>query len=195
MASDVDIANTALSHIGEDASIASMSTPDGSVQAGLCARFWPIARAELQEAFNWSFGARRATDLAEVSPPSPAWVYAYALPNECLKVRKVLPEGATDESKGEPFEVMERTLYTNVSNPTLIYSKLVLDAGVFTPMFVSTAGYLLASYLAGPILKKPAAGQAFYDMAMARGRAAAAINANASTHETHDSPAEWMTQR
>lgn len=195
MASDVDIANTALSHIGEDALVVAMSPPDGSVQAQHCARFWPIARAELLEAGEWSFAARRATGLAETTSDSDAWAFRYTLPADCLKVRKVLAQGETDERKGADFLLMERNLYTNEPNPTLIYTVLVTDPSKFSPGFVAAAGYLLASYLAGPILKKPTAGQAFYDMAMQRARASAAVNANAAQSEKHDAPADWMSQR
>jgi len=195
MASDVDIANTALSHIGEDALVVAMSPPDGSVQAQHCARFWPIARAELLEVFEWSFAARRATALAETTSDSDAWLFRYTLPGDCLKPRKVLAQGQTDERKGADFLVMERNLYTNEENPTLIYTVLVTDPSKFSPTFVACAGYLLASYLAGPILKKPTAGQAYHDMAMQRGKGAAAINANAAQSEQHDAPAAWMAQR
>jgi hypothetical protein len=195
MASDVDIANLALSHIGDDAAVVALAPPDGSVQAALCARFWPIARAELLEVFEWAFAAKRATGLAATASDSDAWGFRYALPADCLKVRKVLAQGETDENKGTPFLLMERNLYTNEEAPTLIYTVLVTDPTKFTPTFVATAAYLLASYLCGPILKKASAGQAYYDMAMQRAKAAAAINANAATAQQHDAPASWMAQR
>jgi hypothetical protein len=50
MASAVDIANTALSHIGADAVVTSLSPLDGSVEAGHCARFLPSARQDPQGA-------------------------------------------------------------------------------------------------------------------------------------------------
>ena len=39
MASDVDICNMALSHLGARAQISAIVPPDGSVEAGYCARF------------------------------------------------------------------------------------------------------------------------------------------------------------
>lgn len=194
MSSDVDIANLALSHIGAD-TIVAMAPVDGSVEAAHCARFWPIARAELLEVFEWSFAARRATGMAETTSDSDAWAFRYTLPADCLKPRKLLANGETDESKGRPFLVMERNLYTNEENPTLIYTTLVTDPTKFSPLFVATASLQLAGHLSGPILKKPGAGQAWFDMAATRGKSAAAVNANAAGSEEHDAPASWMTSR
>ena len=44
MATEVDICNIALAHLGDDATIASLSPPEGSAQAEKAARFYPIAR-------------------------------------------------------------------------------------------------------------------------------------------------------
>ena len=44
MASDVDVCNLALAHLGDEATVASISPPEGSAQAGHCARFYPMAR-------------------------------------------------------------------------------------------------------------------------------------------------------
>lgn len=197
MATDLDIVNAALSHIGEDANVAALSPPDGSVQGAHCARFWPIARAELQEVFDWSFNEYRDGALAPVTNLLDAWLYAYALPADCIKVRKVMAAGETDERTGRPFIVIgvNHTLFTNEENPIVVYSKLVTDPSKFTPAFVAAAGYQLAGYLCGPILKKPAMGQQFFDMASQKARGAAAVDANASVGEEHDHPASWMTQR
>lgn len=195
MASDVDIANLALSHIGDEAAVVALEPPDGSVQSNLCARFWPIARAELQEVFEWGFCEDRNGALAQVTSVLDSWEFAYNLPADCIKVRKLLANGETNEKAGEPFAVIHGVLYTNAENPLLVYSKLITNPGKFTPTFTAAASYLLASYLAGPILKKPSAGQAYYDLAMKRAFGAAAVNANASTSEVHDQPAAWMAQR
>jgi hypothetical protein len=195
MASDVDISNMALSHIGEDALVVALSPPDGSVQSAHCARFWPIARAELQEVFEWSFCEARHGTLAQVESLLDNWTFAYTLPADCLKVRKLMADGELDERTSRPYVLLGRTLFTNDENPILVYTKLETDPTKFSPAFTACASYLLASYLAGPILKKPSVGQAWYDLAMQRGRAAAAVNANASTGEEHEAPAGWMSKR
>ena len=47
MATEVDICNLALAHLGDDATIASLNPPEGSAQAEKAARFYPIARNSL----------------------------------------------------------------------------------------------------------------------------------------------------
>ena len=61
MASEVEICNLALSHLGDTATVASSDPPEGSAQAEHCARFYPIARDALLEMQNWKFATRRAT--------------------------------------------------------------------------------------------------------------------------------------
>lgn len=183
MPSAVDIANIALSHIGADAVVTNLSPPDGSVESGHCARFYPIARKELIEYGNFSFAKRRTT-LAEVTNPSEIWAYAYALPSDCVKPMRVLqqrylsdvglflPLGgllghwldwkAVDEvftERGSADFEMETTetgskiLLTNEPEAVLMYKRDVTDTTKFTPLFTSALGMLLAGYVAGPIIK------------------------------------------
>lgn len=158
MASEVDISNTALSHIGDEAEVSSISPPDETVQARHCGRFYPIARNQLLEMHSWTFATARA-QLAEVAAGAPSeWGYAYALPAKYLRALAVLPAGASDDARGEDFIVESDAggsgvLYTNVEAATLRYIRLVEDTTRFTPGFVVALGRLLASYLAGPIIK------------------------------------------
>ena len=61
MTTPVDIANLALAHLGENGTVASIDPPEGSAQAVHLARFYPIARDALQEAYPWNFCTRRIT--------------------------------------------------------------------------------------------------------------------------------------
>ena len=72
MASPVQICNMALSHIGSEARVSSISPPDGSVEAGHCATFYDVARTEMLEPGNWAFALKRAA-LAQVTNPRPVW--------------------------------------------------------------------------------------------------------------------------
>ena len=58
MATEVDICNLALAHLGDDATIASLSPPEGSAQAEKAARFYPIARNTLLEMHTWNFASK-----------------------------------------------------------------------------------------------------------------------------------------
>lgn len=177
MASDVDISNTALSHLGARAQIAAISPPDGSVEAGYCARFYPIARREMIEAHQWAF-AKTRVQLAEVANTSTIWASAYALPSDCITPLRVLQlryltysalplpislyvsdydliryDQLFSERGSSDFEVEDGVLRTNEPEAVLLYKRDITDTSKFTPTFVSALGMLLASYLAGPIIK------------------------------------------
>lgn len=173
MASVSDICNAALSHLGSDTVITSISPPDGSVEAAHCARFYPFARDEMLESHPWSWSLKRA-GLATVANPSTVWTYAYSLPSDLKSAVRVfnlvtfaelfpgfpLP---TFTSYGDLFKYTERgsaefviegdVLLTHEPNAVLLYTAASLDTTKYTPTFVSALSYLLASYLAGPIIK------------------------------------------
>ena len=74
MASDVDICNLALSFLGDDANVSSISPPEGSQQSEHCARFYPIARDGLLQMHNWNWASRRrASEVRSSSPTARPW--------------------------------------------------------------------------------------------------------------------------
>lgn len=152
MASVADICNIALSHLGADAVVVSISPPDGSVEAGHCARLYKIARLETLDAADWSFAKRRVL-LAEVANDSRTWTFAYALPSDMVTALRVLPEGGCDEHGSADFELDGQVLRTNVPAATLLYKRDVTDTTRFPPGFVTACGKILAGYLAGPLIK------------------------------------------
>lgn len=175
MAGEVDIVNTALAHLGDEATVSAISPPDGSVQAGHCARFYPIVRDALLEMHTWRFNTQRA--VLAVSPVAPpvGWAYAYAVPSLCVKpIAVLMPDSLPDLFSTQPAlitptgtdvlnaqdYVVEASpvdgtpiLYTNVEQASLLYSLGVTDTTKFGPLFVMALARLLASYLAGPIIK------------------------------------------
>ena len=172
MASATDICNMALSHVGADTAVTSISPPDGSVEAGHCARFYAIARAEMLEDHTWTWSKARAT-LAETTNASTIWAYAYALPSDCLSPVRVLQQSILFDFLTQPFptlvtadeleqwtergsadfEVEGQVLYTHEPDAVLLYTRDITDTTKFSMKSVVALSYLLASYLAGPIIK------------------------------------------
>jgi hypothetical protein len=210
LASEVDICNIALSHIGAEAQVASISPPDGSVEAGYCARFYPIARKELLEDQTWSF-AKRRVQLVEVANTSKVWAYAYATPSPMVNALRVLRlkyindasllwpagsylnNGQIDElftERGSSFfEIEDGVLRTNEPDAVLLYTVDVTDTTVFSPKFVSALGMLMASYLAGPVIKGADGAsigvkwrQAAYNMSASAGAGDANSSNESATH-------------
>lgn len=178
MASEVDIANIALSHLGDVANVSSIDPPEGSAQAQHCARFYPVARDALLEMHTWGFCTKRIS-LPLLSTSIEQWQYVYQAPSDSLAIIAILaPDAADDYSQQlpvaytqqgivntgqglytpQPFEVETlqdgtQVIYTNQEEATLRYTAKITDTTQFTPLFTTALTHLLASYLAGPILK------------------------------------------
>lgn len=181
MAAEVDICNAALGHLGDEATVAAITPPDGSIQAGHCARFYPMARDELLEMHTWRFNTQRAVlALSPVTPPA-GWAFAYACPSLMKKPIAVLapnqlpdfmawwfPNQQTAMQVGSNLVdilnsqdyIMESSpvdgtpiIYTNVEQASLAFSVSVTDTTKFPALFSAALARLLASKLAGPIIK------------------------------------------
>lgn len=212
MASDVDICNMAIAHYGGAGQVTAIDPPDGSAEAGRCARFYPIARREMLDSSSYTFSKKRV-QLAQVANPSNVWAYAYALPADCMTARRVLQQPILqdnplfwpytpavtydqlaffNERGGADFEIEGGVLLTNEPEAVLLYTVDVLDPARFPPTFVAALSYLLASYLVGPVIKGRPGAQAaaqYRQMATDMARAAAAVNANQSA-----ASAEYMPE-
>lgn len=179
MASEVDICNLALGHLGDVANLSSISPPDNSAQAFHCARFYPIARDSLLEMHPWGFATRRAQLALYAGVTSNQWSFVYAGPSGAVNYLRVidptapddfsaaipLPNtipGATNAGQGvytpQPFAVEtdadgDDLVYANQENAVMVYTTLVTDATKFSPLFTESLSYLLAAKLAGPLIK------------------------------------------
>ena len=186
MASVVDICNAALSHIGDSANVASIDPPDGSAQAGYCATFYPLALSALLEMASWSMATVRSLLAPVANPSKTwRHAYAYpsgvinlisVLPLCALDdysanfgerhhdwnspqpdfanpaENMYMPQPYATEQDGEGNQL----ILTNVCDAVLRYTIQVDDPTKFSPLFVMALSYLLASMLAGPIIKSDA---------------------------------------
>lgn len=159
MATKVSISNLALGLLGDEATVSSLDPPEGSVQADHCATWYPIARDALLEAHAWNFATMRVAlvEHASIDPPE-SWGYAYAVPNGCLRALAVLQPESTTDSEGEDFVIENyddstRLLYTNVEDAELRYVFRQDDPGQYPGQFVIALARLLASFIAGPLIK------------------------------------------
>lgn len=204
MASVVQVCNMALSHIGSEARVSSISPPDGSVEAGHCATFYDLARTELIEPGTWRFALARAA-LAQLTNDSTTWLYAYALPSDCQRALRILTPGTaltvftqdtvdvspTDEGSAD-FTIEGDVLYSNEPDAVLVYSRDVTDVSRFPASFISALSYMLASYVAGPIIKgnegtKIGDAMRVRALSIADLSATASANASSTTHALNPS--------
>lgn len=192
MSSVIDVCNLALARLGDRATVASIDPPEGSSQADHCARFYPLARDIALEARPWSFNTVRSNDNPLYVDPQPGWGFAYAKPNDCLKVLSIVPTYAAAEwwmADAAAYTIETdlvsgtELILTNMPFATIVYQRRIDDTDFFPPQFVSALAWLLASYLAGPVVKGDAGrktGKAAYQAYTLELSQAATINANQS---------------
>ena len=157
MASEVDICNLALARLGDNATVASIDPPEGSAQAEHCARFYAVARDSLLEMHAWKFATRRVL-LAKLTVESWDWAFAYAEPTGALKLLGVLSPSASNDEETQPYETESDAngasiILTNQEDASLRFVARVTDTTKFSSLFVDALSWLLASYLAGPVIK------------------------------------------
>ncbi len=129
------------------------------------AEVYPEVRDRLLAAYNWGF-ARRTEALALASGAAPVgWAYQYALPTDCLIVRRVIDEGGSryvgrafypDDYNlmvpQYPWQIANtasgRVLVTDVESAYAIMTWRVKDTGQYSPGFRDALSWWLAAELA-----------------------------------------------
>lgn len=158
MATVVDICNLALARLGDEATVASIDPPEGSAQASHCARFYPMALDTMLDSHYWSFCTVRASLNLLAAAPKFGWTYAYAEPTNNINIVALFLATATDDQNPQPFEMEAlpdgtSVIYTNVESAIARYTIRVNDPAKYQPLFIEALVWLLASNLAGPVLK------------------------------------------
>lgn len=201
MSSEVDICNVALAHLGDSGTVASISPPEGSAQAEHCARFYPIARDAMLEIHTWDFITRRLA-LTLLTATNDQWLYVYSTPNKMLRAIAVIDPDAENDDDPQPFALEtlstgEKVICTNMEDAVLRYTQSITDSTKFSPAFTMALTWLLASMLAGPVIKGDvgaAEGKRCYQMF--QGHLSAAVGSDSVQRHgmpTHTAP--WISGR
>lgn len=138
MPTDLDLANAALSLLGE-APLNSL-TDDRKAATVLTPRIGPV-RDALLRSHPWNFSSSRATLALSATSPPFGFANAFALPTDYLRVREV--NGGLD-----PFEIERQgpilVLLTDASSVNLKYTARVTNPSEWDPMFYETMAAALA---------------------------------------------------
>lgn len=201
MSSEIDICNLALSHLGDDAAVVSIDPPEGSAQAENCARFYPMARDMLLESHAWAH-ATRTENLTPAANTSADWQFAHVLPNDCLRPLRLTPSSMMDRESRFEFDTETDAsgnliLLSNVEDAKLKFIYRATNTDKFPPLAVMAISYLLASMLAGPIIKGDAGAQmsrAMYASYLEARSRAVLSDANKSETEFNHAPS-WIEAR
>lgn len=156
MASSVQIANSALTKLGESRI---MSLDDNVKAAREINAIFELRRNALLRAYNWNFAMKRASLPALADEPVWGYSLAYQLPSDCMRPVQVgeyyvIPGladyiGGTDD---EPFRIEGRTIVTDWSAPLNIrYIRKVTNTGEFDDLFVEALAWDIAVNVAEPL--------------------------------------------
>lgn len=164
MASQADICNLALSNLGQASDITSINPPNGGKYAQVCVQLYPIALEQVLTDADWLFAAR-VSELSAVEADIPAaWQYAYAVPTGMVKPVRLQTPDMTDPNIGIPFELAGDVLYANEPAVVLRYTHRNTSTAEYPHGFVLAVAAYLSHLLCGPVLKDPAASQAWMRM-------------------------------
>lgn len=145
MSSLVEIYNMALAELGAEAIL---STDEGSTNADLCNRFYPIVRDSVLRSHPWNCAIYRQDLSRLVAAPIFEYTYQYQLPSDpyCLRVL-----GIEDESEDTNYKIEGRYLLTDEDAVAIKYIGRVTDPNQFDSLLTEAIGLRLASRLALPV--------------------------------------------
>ncbi|SKA37783.1 hypothetical protein SAMN02745126_05956 [Enhydrobacter aerosaccus] len=150
MVTVTDICNAALSHCGTRSKISSID--EGSAEANACRTHLAMVRDQTLRLHDWNF-ARVTTTLALLQNPPDRWAYKYALPSDCVRLRRLndvpllaLPEAffeaAADKDSTGAFVGV---ILTNAAAVSAIYTAQVADPLRWDAGFADAVTYGLAA--------------------------------------------------
>lgn len=156
VASETDIANRALSKLG-DARITDISQTNTKAARAMNHRFQFI-RDQVLAAYPWRFAMKRTTLAALSSAPEWGYAYQYALPADCLRLVTLGDISVNVETLGvmyrvgsdytgsdAPFEIVGENIQTDIAAPLKVeYVQQIADTGKFPDVFVEALASRLA---------------------------------------------------
>lgn len=182
MASETEICNMALSHLGVGKEIANLDT-EASQEASACRRFYDLARDATLRGFNWPF-ANVTTTLALVeTDPNDEWAYSYRYPSDCLKLIKLL-SGTRNDTRASrvPYKIAQdnsgKIILTDIEDAQVEYLLLEDDPSMYPSDFLIALSYRLAAFIAprvtgGDPFKLGDRAMQMFDLEMSTARATA----------------------
>jgi hypothetical protein len=153
MATQVEICNEALTHIGAKNLITSIS--EQSKEASRLNAVWNRARDNVLQRHRWNF-AKKQVALAIVSGVEVSgWDYVYAYPTDCVTPRELWQEDVT----GDPIAFASaisadsdaRYVLTNQESAELIYTARITQIATYSPPFCTVLAWELADMVCMPL--------------------------------------------
>jgi len=152
-ATEVQIAQLALQHIGDRFDITSLD--EASPEAEQVRLVYDHVRDMLLREHPWNFAKRYATPAAVVGTPPDFWSYMFTYPADALKIVRVVNPAGRNATPIK-FAVGRnstdaKVLMCDLEEPEVEYIKTLTDAGMYDPAFVLALSLRLSSAIAMPI--------------------------------------------
>lgn len=142
MASEVSIANRALTKLGADR-ILLLSDETQSART-INSMFYDVRDAEIRR-YTWKFSIKRASLVALVDAPAWGYEYEYPLPSDYLGLVQVGEIYVRPRDRKAPWSVEGQSLLCDFEAPLNIrYKSRVENAAFFDPLFVEVFACKLA---------------------------------------------------
>lgn len=154
VANNVDICNMALDHLGKP-SITDIN--EGSAEAQACLRQYDIARRMVLVRSPWTFARRlRRLSLLSTNDLSDTWAYRYDIPNEALKLHRLVEYArpALQNEPPAPMYIEAGTVYTNLESAYALYTYDSTDTLSWSPLFDDALALFLAMRLSAGMTRR-----------------------------------------
>ena len=157
MISDVDVCNKALNYL-QAGKIESLE--DNTAPAIACRTVFDTMRDSVLADYPWSFATSIVLPVLIASEVLIGWEYLYAMPLDCLAIRKLfLDDSSTDP---EPIEFREclspstevRAIAVNFEDPYLEYTRQIVDPALWSVKFSDVLALRLAAEIGARITGK-----------------------------------------
>lgn len=158
MSSVLTLCNLALSRIGQDPNLTSVSVDGATVEETLCATLYPVARDKILSTYDFTF-MRCRNKLQEVfTYPHPPYRLVYQYPSDCAYLKVVFKGEYFKEPSPEKFEVENTAegnmvILTNTPNAWAEYQKLADTVKRIPPLVENAIVWQLAGELASSMIK------------------------------------------
>lgn len=153
MASQTEICNLALSHLGVAKPIANLES-EKTAEAAACRTFYDITRRRMFRDFPWPF-ARRVVALGLVEEtPNDDWSYSYRYPSGVIKIRKIFSGIRNDTAKSKTKYILAsdsdgNLIWTDLNPASALTISDITNPQFYPDDFVMAFSFLLAFYI-GP---------------------------------------------
>lgn len=196
----IDLCNLALDHIGASNPIQSLD--EGSREASVCGRHYTPALEALLRTFDWSFArAYNYTSMIDDgSVPIPdQWLYAYAYPNDAVRVWCVHQNPRIGKPPLHEVASMPsgqgQVIFTTVTPALFRYTRRISDAGYFDPAFALALSYTLAERICYPLTRDTKQVDIFRKLALEQLAYARTASANESPEDPYAAAPDWIAAR